>query len=95
MQRLITFNWKSKVIKRFPVFLKKIWQKNVKIKIKDIIWILFKNFIIQYKPQDKPQQSFYFDQLEENDIPHFARHWIDHNDIYEYSNILSEFQKKN
>lgn len=58
------------------------------------IFTLLCNFIIQYKPQDKPQQSFYFDQLEENDIPHFARHWIDHNDIYEYSNILSEFQKK-
>ncbi len=58
------------------------------------IFTLLCNFIIQYKPQDKPQQSFNFDQLEENDIPHFARHWIDYNDIHEYSNILSEFQKK-
>ena len=59
------------------------------------IFTLLCNFIIKHKPQHKPKQSLYFDQLEENDIPHFARHWIDHNDIYEYSNILSEFQKKN
>lgn len=59
------------------------------------IFTLLCNFIIKHKPQHKPKQSLYFDQLEENDIPHFARHWIDYNDIHEYSNILSEFQKKN
>lgn len=58
------------------------------------IFTLLCNFIIKHKPQHKPKQSLYFDQLEENDIPHFARHWISHNDIHEYFNILSEFQKK-
>ena len=58
------------------------------------IFTLLCNFIIKHKPQHKPKQSLYFNYLEENEIPHFARHWIDHSDIHEYSNILSEFQKK-
>ncbi len=58
------------------------------------IFTLLCNFIIKYKPQNQPKQSLYSDLLEENNIPHFARNWIDYNDIHEYSNILSEFQKK-
>lgn len=59
------------------------------------IFTLLCNFIIKYKPQNQPKQSLYSDLLEENNIPHFARNWVDYNDINEYSNILSEFQKKN
>lgn len=58
------------------------------------IFLLLCNFIIKNKPQNEPKQSLYSDLLEENNIPHFARHWIDYNDIHEYSSILSEFQKK-
>lgn len=59
------------------------------------MFTLLCNFVIKYKPQNQPKQSLYSDLLEENSIPHFARNWIDYNDIHEYSNILSEFQKKN
>ena len=58
------------------------------------MFTLLCNFVIKYKPQNQPKQSLYSDLLEENSIPHFARNWIDNYDIHEYSNILSEFQKK-
>lgn len=52
-------------------------------------------FSIKYKP-DKQQRnnSIYIDSLEENNIPSFARYWINYNDIKEYLNILLKFENK-
>lgn len=47
-------------------------------------------FSIKYEPEKQQRNN----SIYKNNIPSFARHWINYNDIEEYLNILLEFENK-
>lgn len=46
------------------------------------------DFVLEYKPEENQNHSFYRDICEENNLPSFAKYWFDREQINGYSNIL-------
>lgn len=51
------------------------------------------DFVLKFIPEENRNHSFYPDIWEENNLPSFAKYWVDQEQINSYSNILANKQE--